>query len=228
MLGVRPRSACRRAVDGHRRGRSLRRRRLRSARCSRPALDHGHEGHGAPPAPAPWDAPPSARRRPRDEPTFYDPRVRSLRVSSRACVPAGSRWTCATPRPRSSPSNDLASGAYDVCIYFANVRFVGNSNSLRVSWAPWQGPDAPRHPADFPTVLVSIADPLSLQDLAMVRTALNGYTPTSSTVDAALEVLFGERPATGTSRGPLRRALGRGALAGLVFIDRIKRSRSVT
>jgi beta-N-acetylhexosaminidase len=33
----------------------------------------------------------------------------------------------------------------------------------------------------------------------MIRTAINGYTPTPSTVDAALAVLFGEQPAQGQS-----------------------------
>lgn len=88
---------------------------------------------------------------------------------------------------------------FDVCIYFANVRFIGNSNTLRVTWSPWQGFDAPRHVASLPTVLVSIADPYLLQDMPMVRTAINGYTPTPATVDAALEVLFGATEAVGVS-----------------------------
>lgn len=132
-----------------------------------------------------------------DEPTFYDPSgpfaphfVAGLRA--RGCEVEVRRSPLAQ-----SPSAEV--DAFDLCIYFANVRFVGNSNSLRVAWAPWQGPDAPRHPSSFPTVLVSIADPYLLQDMAMVRTALNGYTPTSATVDAALEVLFGEVEPRGVS-----------------------------
>jgi beta-N-acetylhexosaminidase len=79
-----------------------------------------------------------------------------------------------------------------VCIYFANVRFIGNSNMLRLAWSPWQGPDAPRHVAQLPTALVSIADPYLLQDMPMVKTAINGYTPSPATVDACLAGLFGE------------------------------------
>jgi len=70
---------------------------------------------------------------------------------------------------------------------------------LRLSWTPWQGPEAPRHVATLPTALVSIADPYLLQDLPMIRTAINAYTPTSSTVEATLGVLFGEIVAQGRS-----------------------------
>ncbi|MFI7132690.1 hypothetical protein ACIBQ1_43915 [Nonomuraea sp. NPDC050153] len=49
------------------------------------------------------------------------------------------------------------------------------------------------------TALVSIADPYLLQDLPMVRTAVNAYTPSSHTVDACLAKLFGESPFHGTS-----------------------------
>lgn len=82
--------------------------------------------------------------------------------------------------------------AYDLCIYFADVRFIGNSNTVRVHWTPWQGPDAPRHVASLPTMLVSIASPYLLEDMPMVRTAVNGYTPSTATVDAILAAIFGD------------------------------------
>jgi beta-N-acetylhexosaminidase len=136
-----------------------------------------------------------------DEPTFYDPsgpfapqfvaglRERGLEVEVRA-VPGN------TTTPAEA---EHLHERFDLCLYFANVRFVGNSNSLRITWSPWQGFDAPRHVATLPTALVSIADPYLLQDVPMIRTALNAYTPTPASVQAALEVLFGERPALGRS-----------------------------
>lgn len=136
-----------------------------------------------------------------DEPTFYDPSgpfadqfvagltARGLDVEVRR-VPGNST---------SVYEAEHLHERFDVCIYFANVRFVGNSNSLRISWSPWQGVDAPRHVASLPTALVSIADPYLLQDVPMIRTVINGYTPTEHTVEAALAVLFGEQPALGTS-----------------------------
>lgn len=150
----------------------------------------------------------SADRHPRclvyvigDEPTFYDPapplhprfvaglKARGLTVEVRA-VPGNST----TPADAEHLHEH-----FDVCIYFSALRFIGNSNTLRVHWSPWQGWDAPRHVATLPTALVSVADPYQLRDLPMIRTAINGYTPTTSVVDAALAVLFGEAPALGAS-----------------------------
>jgi beta-N-acetylhexosaminidase len=136
-----------------------------------------------------------------DEPTFYDPsgpfapefveglRSRGLEVEVRN-VPGNETTPAEAARLHEQ---------FDVCLYFANVRFIGNSNTIRLTWSPWQGWDAPRHVALLPTVLVSIADPYLLRDAPMIRTALNGYTPTPATVQAMLEVLFGERAATGHS-----------------------------
>lgn len=136
-----------------------------------------------------------------DAPTFYDP--------SGPFAPqfvAGLEARGLTVEVRHIPGNATSPleaehlhERFDVCIYLANVRFVGNSNSLRITWSPWQGFDAPRHVASLPTVLVSLADPYLLQDVPMIRTAINCYTPTSQSVDAALEVLFGERAALGVS-----------------------------
>lgn len=136
-----------------------------------------------------------------DEPTFYDPsgpfaprfiaglRSRGLEVTVRA-----------VPGPPTTPAEaDRLHESFDVCIYFANVRFIGNQNLLRLAWSPWQGFDSPRHVATLPTALVSIADPYLLQDVPMIKTALNGYTPTPSTVDAMLEALFGEIEPRGAS-----------------------------
>ncbi|MFT4030373.1 MAG: glycoside hydrolase family 3 N-terminal domain-containing protein [Protaetiibacter sp.] len=136
-----------------------------------------------------------------DEPTFYDPsgpfspqfiaglEARGLDVEVRT-VPGNSTTPAEAARLHET---------FDVCIYFANVRFIGNSNTLRLTWSPWQGWDAPRHVAKLPTALVSIADPYLLRDVPMIRTAINGYTPTPATVDAVLEVLFGELEASGRS-----------------------------
>ncbi|WP_191284389.1 glycoside hydrolase family 3 protein [Pseudolysinimonas yzui] len=135
-----------------------------------------------------------------DEPTFYDPsgpfapqfvdglRARGFEVEQRT-----------VPHVTTAVEASRLHERFDVFIYFAVHRFIGNANTSRVSWAPWQGFDAPRHVVTLPTALVSIADPYLLQDLPMVRTAINCYTPTPSTVDAAIAVLVGERPALGRS-----------------------------
>ncbi len=134
-----------------------------------------------------------------DQPTFYDPtpslaprfvdglRARGLDVEVRTIPGSGT----------TVPEAERLHERFDVCVYFADLRFEGNTNGFRVHWTPPQGPDAPRHAATLPTVLVSVADPYLLQDMPMVRAAINGYTPTTATVDAALAVLFGEAEARG-------------------------------
>ncbi|WP_435747272.1 glycoside hydrolase family 3 protein [Microbacterium sp. PMB16] len=88
---------------------------------------------------------------------------------------------------------------YDVCFYFANVKFGANSNVLRLEWSHPQAPDAPRHVQSLPTVLVSVADPYHLQDVPMIKTAVNGYTPSKDVVRAIVARLFGEVPFAGQS-----------------------------
>lgn len=136
-----------------------------------------------------------------DAPTFYDPtpplaphfvdglRTRGVDVEVRP-IPGNST----TPLEA-----EHLHERFDVCIYFSALRFIGNQNLVRVAWSPWQGHDAPRHVASLPTVLVSVADPYQLQDMPMIRTAINGYTPTKDVVEATLKVLFGEIAARGTS-----------------------------
>lgn len=136
-----------------------------------------------------------------DSPTFYDPSGpfapqfvsgligRGLDVEVRS-IPGS---------PTSPAEADRLHEKFDLCIYFANVRYIGNSNTSRIAWSPWQGFDSPRQVATVPTLLVSIADPYLLQDLPMIKTAINGYTPSPATVDAVLELLFGEIEPAGTS-----------------------------
>lgn len=136
-----------------------------------------------------------------DEPTFYDP---SGPFAPQFIAGLESRGVTVTVRPVPGPpatpvEAELLHERFDLCIYFANVRFIGNQNVVRLAWSPWQGYDAPRHVATLPTVLVSIADPYLLQDVPMIKTALNGYTPTPATVEAMLEALFGETTPTGAS-----------------------------
>ncbi|MFK0280881.1 glycoside hydrolase family 3 protein [Streptomyces sp. NPDC090499] len=136
-----------------------------------------------------------------DGPTYYDPsgslagrfvaglEKRGLEVTVRH-IPGEDRTVAAASRLHDE---------FDVCLYFANVRFMGNSNTLRVTFSRPQAPDAPRHVRKLPTALVSVADPYLLQDMPMIKTAVNSYTPTPASVDACLEVLFGELAASGQS-----------------------------
>lgn len=136
-----------------------------------------------------------------DEPTFYDA---STALADRFAD--GLRARGMDVAVRRVPDGELTQagawdvvGRYDLCLYFASLKFVGNTNGLRVAWAPPQGADAPRHVTELPTALVSVADPFLAQDLPMVRTVVNGYTPTGAVVDACLATLFGDAPFLGVS-----------------------------
>lgn len=136
-----------------------------------------------------------------DAKTFYEPahgladvfadelRRRGVQVDVRHIPAAG----------RSSLEATKLHERYDLCLYFANVKFAANSNVLRLAWSEPQGPDAPRHVQTLPTALVSVSDPYHLQDMPMVKTAVNGYTPSAEVVRAIVARLFGEAPFTGTS-----------------------------
>jgi len=129
-----------------------------------------------------------------DEPTFYDP---TPSLSARFVDGLRARGAEVEVRPipgsgTTIPEADRLHERFDLCIYYADLRFVGNTNGVRVHWTPAQGPDLPRHVATLPTVLVSIADPYLLQDVPMIRAAINAYTPGPAAVDAALEALYGE------------------------------------
>lgn len=134
-------------------------------------------------------------------PTFYDPTPSLL---GRLVAGLQEHGLEVEVRPVPGNSTTPAEAAvlhekFDVCIYYVDLRFTGNSNQIRLVWSPWQGHDAPRHVATLPTLLLAMSDPYVLQDVPMIRTAINCYTPTSASIDAAIEILFGEREATGAS-----------------------------
>ena len=136
-----------------------------------------------------------------DEETFYNP---AAGLSDRFVHLLRQRGLAVETRQIPGVAQSLEAAAkfhegFDLCIYFANQKYLGNTNTLRVQWTPPRGPDAPRHVATLPTLLVSIADPFMLQDMPMIRTAVNGYTPTIDVVDAIVERLFGDAPFVGVS-----------------------------
>lgn len=134
-------------------------------------------------------------------PTFYDPTPSLLPLFVERLRGRGLEVEVRTvPGNTTTPAEaERLHERFDVCVYFTDLRFVGNANHSRIAWSPWQGHDAPRHVASLPTALVSIADPYVLQDMPMIRTAINCYTPTTASVEAAVELLFGDRPAVGVS-----------------------------
>lgn len=137
-----------------------------------------------------------------DVPTFYDPTSGLTNRFASALEHRGLQVTV-----RSVPSDDMTHqsarrivDSFDLVIYFASLRTAANTNTIRVVWSTPQGPDAPRlSRAEIPSLLVSVASPYLLEDLPSVGTAVNGYTPSSATVDALVAALFDEAPFTGSN-----------------------------
>lgn len=135
-----------------------------------------------------------------DEPTFYDP---TGGYAQRFTAQLAERGLTVTTRPIPGEGRNIRTERdlqreHDLVIYFANVRFGGNSNDSRISWSHPQAPEVPRH-VDVPSIVVSIADPYHLSEMPSVSTFINAYSPTDHTVDAVISALFGESPFRGTS-----------------------------
>ena len=81
---------------------------------------------------------------------------------------------------------------YDLVVYVANMSTASNQTTVRINWAFPLGADVPKYGEDIPTVFISVANPYHLQDVPMVKTFINGYTPSEFVVDAVIEKLLGK------------------------------------
>ena len=88
---------------------------------------------------------------------------------------------------------------YDLVLYLASLKTASNQTVVRLTWGIPFGFDSPRVVEDVPTVFVSIDNPYHLQDVATVKTFVNGYTSTPTVVDAVVDRLLGLAPFTGIS-----------------------------
>ena len=81
---------------------------------------------------------------------------------------------------------------YDIVLYLANLSTASNQTTVRINWGQPMGVDVPKFVHDIPTLFVSVANPYHLQDVPMVKTFINGYTPSEFVVDAVVEKLVGK------------------------------------
>ncbi len=84
-------------------------------------------------------------------------------------------------------------------IYLANYEQASNQTTVRINWCQKHALDSPRFLNEEPCIFVSMANPYLLQDVPRVKTYINAYTATVTSVQIVLEKLLGEGEFTGVS-----------------------------
>lgn len=79
---------------------------------------------------------------------------------------------------------------FDVIIYLTKWETMSNQTSLQLQYKA-MGFDAPWFINEVPTILVSLANPYHSYDLPMIKTVINGYSPTEHVYDAIIEKMMG-------------------------------------
>lgn len=83
-------------------------------------------------------------------------------------------------------------GAFDLVIYFANIKTASNQTTVRINWLPPMGLDVPWFVEELPTLFASIANPYHLQDVPMIKTYINAYTANEFNPKVLVEKLVGK------------------------------------
>lgn len=84
-------------------------------------------------------------------------------------------------------------------LYFANYEQASNQTVVRIGWCPKHALDMPRFIHEETSVFVSLANPYHLQDVPRVRTLINAYTATKTTIELAIDKLMGKSDFLGVS-----------------------------
>ncbi|MGM9660204.1 MAG: glycoside hydrolase family 3 protein [Faecousia sp.] len=84
-------------------------------------------------------------------------------------------------------------------LILCNLPAASNQTSVRINWCSKHALEIPRFVCEEPSAFISFANPYHLQDIPRVRTFINAYTATRSTITAALEKLLGQSSFTGNS-----------------------------
>lgn len=84
-------------------------------------------------------------------------------------------------------------------IYLANYEHASNQTTVRINWCKKHALDTPRFLNEETCIFVSMANPYLLQDVPRVKTYINAYTATTTSVQVVLEKLLGEGEFTGVS-----------------------------
>lgn len=84
-------------------------------------------------------------------------------------------------------------------LYLANYEQASNQTEVRIHWCEKHALDIPRFLNEEDSIFVSFANPYHLQDVPRIKTYINAYTATRSTVEAVIEKLLGESRFEGIS-----------------------------
>ena len=84
-------------------------------------------------------------------------------------------------------------------LYMANYEQASNQTAIRINWCPKHALDIPRFINEETSVFVSLANPYHLQDVPRVRTYINAYTATRTTIRLTIEKLMGKSEFHGVS-----------------------------
>lgn len=84
-------------------------------------------------------------------------------------------------------------------LYLANYEQASNQTEVRIHWCEKHALDTPRFLNEEDCIFVSFSNPYHLQDVPRIRTYINAYTATKSTVEAVIEKLLGESRFEGVS-----------------------------
>lgn len=84
-------------------------------------------------------------------------------------------------------------------LYMANYEQASNQTVVRINWCPKHALDMPRFINEEVSVFVSLANPYHLQDVPRIRTYINAYTATRTTIRLTIEKLMGKSVFRGVS-----------------------------
>ncbi|TGY91771.1 glycoside hydrolase family 3 protein [Petralouisia muris] len=84
-------------------------------------------------------------------------------------------------------------------LYLANYEHASNQTTVRIHWCPKHALDSPRFLNEENCIFVSFSNPYHLQDVPRIKTYINAYTATRTTVEVVLEKLMGKSEFSGIS-----------------------------
>ncbi|MGM9651312.1 MAG: glycoside hydrolase family 3 protein [Faecousia sp.] len=84
-------------------------------------------------------------------------------------------------------------------LYMANYEQASNQTVVRIHWCPKHALDMPRFIHEQTSVFVSLANPYHLQDVPRIRTYINAYTATKTTIELTIDKLMGKSDFRGVS-----------------------------
>ncbi|MBO4218654.1 MAG: glycoside hydrolase family 3 protein [Erysipelotrichaceae bacterium] len=129
-----------------------------------------------------------------DEPGFTDPTT-CEKVVLEEMERAGFEVYYDDNEPKGLPDTQIPveelKKKYDVIIYFANIVNASYKTVTRLRWRSPAAIDAPYYTQDIPTMFVSLANPYHFADVPMIRTIINAYSPSRTTVRAVIQKMMG-------------------------------------